>query len=376
MATPTFSLECFSAMNTPRLSRIRKALLKWWDDGRRDLPWRRSEEPYAVWLAEVMLQQTRIETVIPYYERFLKRFATVESLAEAKTDEVLKLWEGLGYYGRARNLHKAARMVVHQYGGCFPNTAEELGKLPGVGRYTAGAVASIAFHEPTPAVDGNVIRVLCRLFCIREEPTKTAVRNNLWQLARMLVSTKRPGDFNQSMMELGATVCKVVQPNCDGCPLKRFCLARKNGLEAVLPHVPKAPKLPEYEIAAGLVFRNGRILITKRKPEGLLGGLWEFPGGKREKGETLAQTAGREIREETGIEVSVGSLLVSVRHAYSHFKIVLHAFLCEYRGGQARAIGCDAVKWVWPKQLKQYAFPAANQKIIKKLMPGGNQAAR
>jgi A/G-specific adenine glycosylase len=376
MATSTFSLECFSAMNTLQLSRIRRALLKWWDEGRRDLPWRRTQEPYAVWLAEVMLQQTRIETVIPYYERFLKRFSTVESLAEAQTDEVLKLWEGLGYYTRARNLHKAARMVVHQYGGRFPNTAEELGKLPGVGRYTAGAVASIAFHEPAPVVDGNVIRVLCRLFCIREEPTKTAVRNNLWQLAQMLVSTKRPGDFNQSMMELGATVCKVVQPNCGVCPLKRFCLARKNGLETVLPQMPKAPKLPEYEIAAGLVFRNGRILITKRKPEGLLGGLWEFPGGKREKGETLAQTAAREIREETGIEVSVGSLLVSVRHAYSHFKIVLHAFLCEYRGGRARAIGCDAVKWVWPKQLKEYAFPAANQRIIKKLMLEGNKAAR
>ncbi|MEJ5260404.1 MAG: A/G-specific adenine glycosylase [Anaerohalosphaeraceae bacterium] len=352
---------------TPRPEEIRQALLRWWDQGHRDLPWRRTKDPYAVWLAEMMLQQTRIETVIPYYERFLQHFPTVESLAEAKLDSVLKLWEGLGYYSRARHLHKAAQIIVREYGGRFPEKASELQKLPGVGRYTAGAVASIAFHQPAPLVDGNVIRVLCRLFCIRQEPTQTAVKNKLWQLAETLVCPRRPGDFNQSLMELGAVVCKPGLPDCRMCPLEMFCLAKQKGLQAVLPIMPKSGKLPEYEIAVGIVFRKGRVLIAKRKAEGLLGGLWEFPGGKREAGETLEQTAAREIREETAIAVSVGPCLTVVRHAYSHFKIVLHAFLCEYQGGKAEPLGCDAVKWVWPSRLIQYAFPAANLKIFQKL---------
>lgn len=338
--------------------------MAWWDRGHRDLPWRRTKDPYAVWLAEMMLQQTRIETVIPYYERFLKHFPTVQSLAKAGLDSVLKLWEGLGYYSRARNLQKAAQMIVRDFQGRFPNHVRDLQKLPGVGRYTAGAVASIAFNQPAPLVDGNVIRVLCRLFCIRQDPTRSAVKKRLWQTAETLVCPNRPGDFNQSLMELGAVVCKPLRPDCDRCPLESFCEARKKGLQTVLPKMPKTGKLPEYEIAAGIVFRNGRVLIAKRKAEGLLGGLWEFPGGKREPGETLEETAAREIREETGIAADVGPSLAVVRHAYSHFKIVLHAFVCEYRSGQAQPLGCQAVKWVWPSQLKKYAFPAANHPIL------------
>lgn len=352
---------------TPKPERIRRALLEWWDRGHRDLPWRRTKDPYAVWLAEMMLQQTRIETVIPYYHRFLNRLPTVEALAQTKIDTVLKLWEGLGYYSRARNLHKAAQMIVRECGGRFPQDVVDLQKLPGVGRYTAGAIASIAFGQPAALVDGNVIRVLSRIFCIREDTTKTAVKNRIWQLAGDLVCTKRPGDLNQSMMELGALVCKPISPDCPNCPVKRHCLALKKNLQHDLPHLPKAKKLPRYTIAVGIVYKNGRILIGKRKPQGLLGGLWEFPGGKKRKDETLQQAAAREIYEETGIQVSVGRRVGIVRHAYSHFQIVLHAFLCEYRNGRATPLGCDAVKWVWPSQLKKYAFPAANHPILAQL---------
>lgn len=361
------SVECSPAMKTPQTTKIRNALLAWWDRGRRDLPWRRTQDPYAVWVSEIMLQQTRIDTVIPYYHRFLSKLPTVESLARARIDTVLKLWEGLGYYSRARNLHKAAGVIVRQCGGRFPQEVEGLQKLPGVGRYTAGAIASIAFGQPAPLVDGNVIRVLSRIFCIREDPTRSGVKNRIWHLAESLVCTKRPGDLNQSMMELGALVCKPLNPDCPNCPVKRLCQARKENLQNDLPRMPKAKKLPQYTIAVGIVSKNGKVLIGKRRPEGMLGGLWEFPGGKKEKNETLRQAAAREIREETGVQARVGRRLMIVRHAYSHFKIVLHAYLCEYLSGTARPLGCEAVKWIYVKELSRYAFPLANQKIIEKL---------
>ncbi len=353
---------------TPKAETIRGNLLHWWDTGRRDLPWRRTKDPYAVWVSEIMLQQTRIDTVIPYYHRFLNRLPTVEALAKAKIDTVLKLWEGLGYYSRARNLHKAARLIVRQYAGRFPRDVKELQKLPGIGRYTAGAVASIAFGRPAPLVDGNVIRVLSRIYCIREDPTRSAVTKRIWQLAEELVCHKRPGDLNQSMMELGALICKPLSPDCRRCPVRTSCLARKQNLQNDLPRLPKAKKLPHYTIAVGIVFKNEKVLIDKRKPEGLLGGLWEFPGGKKKKTETLKEAVAREVREEVGIEVAVGRRLMIVRHTYSHFKIVLHAYLCEYQSGAAVPLGCDAVKWVSVRQLPRYAFPAANQRILNQLL--------
>jgi A/G-specific adenine glycosylase len=354
-------------MDKPKATRIRKSLLTWWDRGRRDLPWRRTKDPYAVWVSEIMLQQTRIDTVIPYYHRFLSRLPTVESLARARLDSVLKLWEGLGYYSRARNLHKAARVIVQQYGGRFPQDVDGLLNLPGIGRYTAGAIASIAFGRPAAVVDGNIIRLLCRLFCIREDPTRATAKNRIWQLAEELVCTQRPGDLNQSMMELGSQICKPLNPDCPRCPVKRNCLALKENLQHDLPRMPKAQKLPQYTIAVGIVFQKDRVLIGKRRPDGMLGGLWEFPGGKKKKSESLKEAAAREIREETGVEVRLGRRLMIVRHAYSHFKIVLHAYLCDYLSGTARPLGCQAVKWVPVKQLSRYAFPSANQKIIKKL---------
>ncbi|MHC4962850.1 MAG: A/G-specific adenine glycosylase [Planctomycetota bacterium] len=353
--------------NPETIKAIRRNLLRWFRANARDLPWRRTTDPYAVWVSEIMLQQTQVATVIDYYNRFMKRFPTVEKLARAKQDTVLKLWEGLGYYSRGRNLHEAAKLIASDYSGQLPNTIEQLQKIPGIGRYTAGAIASIAFNRPAPILDGNVIRVLCRLFCIDSNPKGTTTKNQLWELAETLAHTKPPGDFNEAMMELGAMVCTPQNPLCSICPLRNQCCAMKHNRQAELPIKQKQKALPHYTIVVGVVFKNGKILIDKRRQNALLGGLWEFPGGKKKKSESFKTAVAREVKEETGIEIEVGKRLCIVKHTYSHFKITLHAYLCEYKSGTIKPIGCDAVKWIAPKDLTKYAFPAANVKIIKVL---------
>lgn len=355
----------------PQPPNLHKALLKWFSAHARDLPWRRDRRPYSVWISEIMLQQTQVAAVIDYYNRFMKRFPTLESLAAAKLDSVLKLWEGLGYYSRCRNLHKAAKTIVTHYGGRLPDTVADLQKLPGIGRYTAGAIASIAFNRAAPILDGNVIRVLCRLFRINNNPKETATKKRLWQLADSLVHTKEPGRFNEAMMELGATVCTPANPQCPACPLRQYCGAFAHNEQNELPVKHKQPPLPHYTIVAGIVFKDTQILIDKRRPDGFLGGLWEFPGGKKQKNESFKSAVAREVKEETGIDIEVGTRLCIVRHAYSHFKITLHTYLCRYKSGTARPLACDAVKWIAPKDLKKYALPAANQKIISCLKSAG-----
>jgi len=348
-------------------TKIQNALLKWFRANARDLPWRKNRTPYAVWVSEIMLQQTQVATVVPYFNRFMKRFPTVEKLAHAKQDTVLKHWEGLGYYSRGRNLHKAAKLIVSDCGGQLPDTVEELQEIPGIGRYTAGAVASIAFNKPAPILDGNVIRVLCRLFCIDTNPKDDTTKKQLWQLAETLVHTKHPGDFNEAMMELGAMVCTPQNPSCPICPLRNYCQANKTGRQNELPFKQKQAPLPHYTIVVGIVFKDGKILIDKRRQNALLGGLWEFPGGKKKKNESFKAAVAREVKEETGININVGKKLCIVKHTYSHFKITLHAYLCEYKSGTAKPLGCDTVKWVSPNDLKKYAFPTANIRIIQVL---------
>ena len=343
---------------------LHNALLSWFDAYARKLPFRGTKDPYAVWVSEIMLQQTQVTTVVPYYQRFMKRFPTVATLAAARLDSVLKLWQGLGYYTRARNLHKAAKVIVERHNGTFPDTFEHLIALPGIGRYTAGAIASIAFGLPVPVLDGNVMRVLCRLYRLSDNPKSPAAQKHLWLLAKTLEPKARPGDFNQSLMELGATICTPKNPDCTHCPVEKLCLAKACGEQELLPKMPKAAPTPHYTVAVGLVFKNGKLLIDKRKTDGLLGGMWELPGGKKQKGETLKQAVAREIAEEVGVTVTVGKRLCIVRHAYSHFRITLHAYHCQYTGGTAKALHCAAVKWIAPKDIKKYAFPAATVKVF------------
>jgi A/G-specific adenine glycosylase len=347
---------------------ISKRLLNWWDAGHAQLPWRESGDPYAIWVSEIMLQQTQIATVLPYYERWMSRFPTVEALAAASIDEVLKMWEGLGYYSRARNLHAAAQTVVQEHDGRIPQTVPELMKLKGVGRYTAGAIASIAFDRPVPVLEGNVIRVLSRVYDLPDDVTQTATKKKLWQTAAELVSPERPGAFNQALMELGQTICMAAAPKCHQCPLDEICLAKARGTQLERPVRPPRQKTPHYDVTAGIIWRqDGRFLIAQRPFEGLLGGLWEFPGGKQEDGEALPETLKREIREELAIEIEVGELLTIVKHAFTHFRITLHAYHAQYGGGRPQNIGVANHAWVRLTDLEQYAFAKTDRQIIKAL---------
>ena len=353
-----------------RLDAMAAALSAWWRKGDRDMPWRQTRDPYAIWVSEVMLQQTQVATVIPYYRRWLERFPDVGALARAPLDDVLKCWEGLGYYSRARNLHKAAAHVVSRFGGRLPGDVTQLQTLPGVGPYTAGAVASIAFGLDEPVLDGNVERVLCRTLGIRSNPGQARTARALWSAARRLIRSGRAAAVNQALMDLGATVCTRRNWSCEACPLGELCLARVRGLQGELPAKPARPPVPHYTIAAGVVRRRGRILIDRRRPDAMLGGLWEFPGGKVRRGEALPAAVRREVREEVGIDVEVGERIAAVDHAYSHFRITLHAFACRHLAGRARPLACDACKWVLPGELDAYAFPRANRRIIEALRGG------
>ena len=346
---------------------LRRKLLAWYARHARDLPWRRTRDPYAVWVSEIMLQQTQVATVIPYFARWMRRFPTVRRLAAADEADVLKAWEGLGYYSRARNLHRAAKEVVARYGGRLPRDVAALRALRGIGRYTAGAIASIAFGLDEPVLDGNVIRVLCRVFRIRQNPKAAPTRKRLWSLAEDLLPKGRASEFNQALMDLGATVCTPRDPRCDACPLAALCGANARGEQAKLPAMPTRKRTPHYDIAVGVIRRGDRILIARRPSEGLLGGLWEFPGGKTESGETPEQAVVREAAEEVGIAVRVEAPLTTVKHAYSHFRVTLHVFLCRHVRGRPQPIECDATKWITPAQLDAHAFPTANRKIFPAL---------
>jgi len=314
-----------------------------------------------------MLHQTQVRTVIAYYHRFLQRFPNWDSLAEASLDDVLKVWEGLGYYARARHLHALAEWVCSQQNGELPNSREELLALPGVGPYTAGAILSICFGQDQAAIDGNVRRVLCRVFQITEDPKTAVGLRRLQETAAALLPPGQAGGFNQALMDLGAAVCTPRRPVCTECPLSGQCRARQLGIQESLPLRRTRKPLPHRDIAAGVIWRDERVLIARRPPRGLLGGMWEFPGGKREPGESLEGCLVREVREELGIEIQVGQLFAKVKHAYTHFRITLYAYHCCYVSGEPQAIGCTAWKWIAPQELLVYACPAANREIIAML---------
>lgn len=343
---------------------IVRALLAWFEREARDTPWRRNRDPYSIWLSEIIFQQTRIDQGTPYYERFIAAFPTVEALAKASGDAVLKLWEGLGYYTRARNLHKAAQLVVAERAGKLPETAAEWELLPGVGRYTAGAIASIAFGERVPVLDGNVKRVLSRVYDIDDNIDDAATLDRLWTLADELTPKRAPGDFNQAMMELGARICAPKIPLCETCPIKTRCQARAAGTQHVRP-VRRAKKaVPHHEIVIAAIRKNGRYLLGKRPTAGLLGGLWELPGGKVHPGESHERALRRAALEEIGVEVKVGGLVASVNHAYSHFRITVNVYRCEALSGAPKARTHTELKWVSPSQFDRYAFPKVNHKFL------------
>jgi A/G-specific adenine glycosylase len=350
------------------LSPVSSRLLEWYERSARSMPWRGHPDPYAVWVSEIMLQQTRVETVIPYFERWMARFPRLSDLAAAEEQDVLKLWEGLGYYSRARNLHRAARWVVEQYGGRLPASRDELAKLPGVGGYTAGAVASIAFGLDEAALDGNIRRVLARVFDVEIPARSPAGERRLWELSRENLPPGRAGDYNQALMDLGATICLPQNPTCLLCPLADICQARAAGTQQERPILPVKAAVPHYIVTAAVIRSDDRVLIARRPRDGLLGGMWEFPGGKQQAGETLPECLQREIREELDAVVTVGEKIGVYRHAYTHFKVTLHAYFSAMSVGEARPLHAEEIRWVRLDELSSFPMGKIDRMISRALL--------
>ncbi len=358
--------EAPATAEASKRSALRRRLLTWYDRNHRPLPWRATSDPYRIWISEIMLQQTRVETVLPHYARFLDRFPTLQALAAAPPEAVLKVWEGLGYYTRARNLHAAARIVVARHGGRLPDTREALLALPGIGTYTVGAILSIAFGKRVAAVDGNVRRVWGRIFATGETGESDAPSPA--DLAEAIVPRRAPGLFNQALMDLGATVCKPRNPGCSVCPVRDLCRARAAGLERTLPSPAKKPAVPEREGVAGVIAdATGRLLIVRRAPDGLLGSLWKFPGGFVRPPESPEDGLVRTVREELGIRIEPGERAAVVRHAYTHFRLTLHAFPCRIVRGRPQPPNGRDWLWATPNDLAERPFSGVDRKVMAKL---------
>jgi A/G-specific adenine glycosylase len=353
-------------------SPLAERILDWYQKNARSLPWRDHPDPYAIWVSEIMLQQTRVETVIPYFERWMERFPTLEVLANASQQQVLSAWEGLGYYSRARNLHRAAQIVLHEHQGQVPADLEALRRLPGIGRYTAGAIASLAFGLDEPALDANIRRVLARVFNVSLPARSPQGERQLWALAQEHLPPGRAGEYNQALMDLGSQICTPRAPRCLICPLAALCQARALGLQEQRPVLEARPEVPHYLVTAAVIERQGQVLIAQRPPDGLLGGLWEFPGGKVEPGEDLPTGLKREIREELDAEIEVGETLGEYRHAYTHFKVTLHAFRCTLSPGQEpRPVQVHDLRWAAHDDLADFPMGKIDRQIAHRIL---NQA--
>jgi A/G-specific adenine glycosylase len=340
-----------------------QSLLSWYYDNKEDFPWRLTKDPYKIWISEIMLQQTQVKTVIPFYQNWIKKFPTIYDVANASDEVLFKYWEGLGYYNRANNFRTACNEIIQSHNGIIPQTKLELINLKGIGDYTSSAIASIAFKKKNHAIDGNVKRIMARVLCLKDFSKLSF--NKMDNFLSDNIDSNNPGDFNQALMDLGRDVCKPRNPLCECCPISSIC---KSYIMEETQNYPvikkKKSKLPHYIIGVGIIWHNNKILITKRKKNALLGGLWEFPGGKAIKNESIPNCIKREILEELAINVDVLNFITKVNHKYSHFGIILHAYHCFYKTGEIICNSSDDWKWIRPNQLAQFPFPKANHYIF------------
>lgn len=354
----------FDYLKPEEVIEFQKKVLNYFDEHKRLLPWRENQDPYRIWVSEVMLQQTQVVKVLKYYENFLTKFPDIFHLANADLQDVLKSWEKMGYYARARNLHQAAQKVVGEWNGQIPDNYHDFRKLHGVGDYIAAAVMSIAFNQPYPVVDGNVKRVLARLFLISEPVNLPTSKKKFQETADALLAREHPGTYNQAIMELGATVCKPQNPKCNECPVNEFCQAFESGQQAEFPVTLQAKPVPEYHLVVGIVKKKEHLLLTRRPLNGLLGGMWEFPDGEIQSGEELNFACKRVVMEKTNLQVRIDEHLIRIRHAYTHFKIIMEIFYCSYLSGTIKLDGPIDYRWVFPEEVEQYPITGANHKFL------------
>jgi A/G-specific adenine glycosylase len=362
------------------LRRFRTALSRWYARHARDLPWRQTRDPYRVWISEIMLQQTTVAAVVPYYDRFLAKFPTVERLAAAAEQDVLKLWEGLGYYSRARNLHAAARQIVSEHEGEFPAEVEGLLSLPGVGRYTAGAIASFAFDRRAPIVEANTLRLYSRLLGYRGDPRSAEGQELLWDFAERILPRRAPGRFNQALMELGATICTPADPACESCPVRMCCRALAIGAQAEIPQPRPRPDVTHVVEACVAVRNRGRYLLRRRGESERWAGLWDFPRVELNGHATAAEYAarnseitpemqrhlGQTVRSLTGIDSEVDRLLTEIRHSVTRFRIRLLCFEAVHRGGRLSG-QAESLRWVRPDELEHVPLSVSGRKLARLL---------
>ena len=354
------------------MTRFSSRVLNWFAGNARTLPWRGRVSPYRTWVSEVMLQQTRVETVVPYFDRWMARFPTIRHLAAASQSSVLGLWEGLGYYSRARNLHRAARLIVRDLDGNIPSGGSALRALPGVGEYTAAAISSIAFGKDEPALDRNIRRILARVFCVKAAVNSGVGKKQLRDLAARHLPKGRAGEFNQALMDFGSAVCLPRRPRCDACPLDDLCGARRLGIQDQLPARERRQPKPHVLLCAAVVRRQGRVLIARRASKGLLGGLWEFPKTSLDRiPRGLRQLESRLASGVPGapaLRLQRPEPLTVIRHAYSHFRVIVHAYVCTTRSQSNQ----PALRWVRIDRLSKYAMGRIDRTIADRLwhLPG------
>ena len=356
-------------LNDETVRAVQRKLVDWFRANQRDLPWRRNYLPYEVWISEIMLQQTQVKTVLPYYARWMARFPDVGSVAGTPEDVVLKHWEGLGYYSRARNIQRTARILAEEFHSQVPANYPTLRRLPGIGHYTASAILSLAFNQDHPVVDGNVKRVFARLFDIARPVSERASLRFIEESARALLPHGKARDFNQGLMELGAVACVPRNPRCLLCPIEKECRSRSVGIELARPVSAPPKRTQAIDVAVGVLTPRERIFIQKRPPGGLMAHLWEFPGGKIQNGETPEDALVREFMEELDVRVGKLQKIGVILHSYTSFRVTLHAYRCRFDPEGQRPTLRSAVdsRWVTPSQLTDYPFPAANQKLIRML---------
>ncbi|TCO73124.1 A/G-specific adenine glycosylase [Marinisporobacter balticus] len=360
-----YTLGAWKNINKIKIENIQKHLNLWYEKNHRKLPWRETNNPYYIWISEVMLQQTRVDTVIPYFLNFINKFPNIESLAYAHEEEVLKMWEGLGYYSRAKNLHRGAKVIVEDFNGNMPDTLEEIKKIPGIGPYTAGAILSIAYGKRAAAVDGNVMRVFSRLFYIKEDIAESKTRKEMEKIGGHVVSPQNPSFFNQGLMELGALICTPTSPKCIACPLFLECSAKSLGVQETLPIKKKKPKVKTVEVEMAIVYKKKKLLIMKRSTQGLLANLWAVPATERELNFENGKSIRLELEENYGMKVTEGKFQFEKKHIFTHLKWKMKIYF--FKLIEESPIDDPEIKWILHDEIEKYVFPTAFMKILKEI---------